>query len=31
MIKEQYKVRGYLEVISPNVFNLKLWKTSGHY
>ena len=31
MIKDQYRVRGYKEVISPNVFNLKLWKTSGHY
>jgi len=24
-------VRGYQEVQSPNLFNLKLWKTSGHY
>jgi len=31
MIKGQYRVRGFKEVISPNVFNLKLWKTSGHY
>lgn len=31
MIREQYRVRGFQEVISPNVFNLKLWKTSGHY
>ena len=30
-IRNQYKVRGYQEVISPNIFNLKLWKTSGHY
>jgi threonyl-tRNA synthetase len=31
MIKDQYRIRGYQEVISPNIFNLKLWKTSGHY
>ena len=31
MIREQYRVRGYQEVLSPNVFNLKLWKQSGHY
>ena len=30
-IKNQYRVRGYQEVISPNIYNLKLWKTSGHY
>ena len=24
-------MRGYQEVITPNMFNLKLWKTSGHY
>lgn len=31
LIREQYRVRGYSEVLSPNIFNLKLWKTSGHY
>jgi len=31
LIKDQYRVRGFQEVISPNLFNLKLWKTSGHY
>jgi threonyl-tRNA synthetase len=31
LIREQYRVRGYQEVLSPNIFNLKLWKTSGHY
>lgn len=30
MIKEQYKVRGFTEVITPNMFNLKLWNQSGH-
>jgi threonyl-tRNA synthetase len=31
LIREQYRCRGFHEVISPNLFNLKLWKTSGHY
>jgi threonyl-tRNA synthetase len=31
LIREQYRIRGYNEVLSPNVFNLNLWKTSGHY
>ena len=31
MIREQYRVRGFQEVLSPNIFNLKLWKQSGHY
>jgi threonyl-tRNA synthetase len=31
MIREQYRVRGYQEVCAPNIFNLNLWKTSGHY
>lgn len=31
MIRDQYRVRGYQEVLSPNMFNLKLWKQSGHY
>ncbi|KAI8093471.1 uncharacterized protein BX664DRAFT_108230 [Halteromyces radiatus] len=30
MIKEQYRVRGFTEVMTPNMFNLKLWKQSGH-
>ena len=30
-IRHQYMLRGYQEVISPNIYNLKLWKTSGHY
>ncbi|KAL4373439.1 hypothetical protein AHAS_Ahas05G0081900 [Arachis hypogaea] len=29
-IESQYRVRGYQEVISPNVFNMDLWKQSGH-
>lgn len=31
LCKSEYRVRGFQEVISPNIFNLKLWKTSGHY
>ena len=31
LMRREYRVRGYQEVISPNVYNLKLWKTSGHY
>lgn len=30
-IKHQYSFRGFSEVISPNIFNLRLWKVSGHY
>ena len=29
-IRKQYWIRGYTEVISPNIFNLDLWHTSGH-
>lgn len=31
LIRHQYTFRGYSEVISPNIFNLRLWKVSGHY
>ena len=30
-IRSEYVKRGYSEVISPNVFNIELWKKSGHY
>ncbi len=30
-IREQYRIRGYQEVISPQVFDKKLWETSGHW
>ncbi|ORX45489.1 threonyl-tRNA synthetase [Hesseltinella vesiculosa] len=30
MIKEQYRVRGFTEVMTPNMFNMKLWHQSGH-
>ncbi|OVA00118.1 Aminoacyl-tRNA synthetase [Macleaya cordata] len=29
-IKTQYRERGYEEVISPNMYNMQLWETSGH-
>mmetsp|Transcript_35375 Transcript_35375/g.86138 ORF Transcript_35375/g.86138 Transcript_35375/m.86138 type:complete len:696 (-) Transcript_35375:25-2112(-) len=29
-IKGEYFKRGYDEVITPNIYNLKLWETSGH-
>ncbi|CDY19754.1 BnaA09g04070D [Brassica napus] len=29
-IKEQYWKRGYIEVITPNMYNMNLWETSGH-
>ena len=30
-IRDEYVVRNFNEVISPNMYNIKLWKTSGHY
>ncbi len=30
-IREEYRKRGYQEVISPNIFNSKLWIISGHW
>ncbi|XP_074273975.1 threonine--tRNA ligase, mitochondrial 1-like [Silene latifolia] len=29
-IRSQYRNRGYEEVITPNIFNMELWETSGH-
>ena len=31
MIRREYKVRGYAEVISPNLYNAQLWMISGHW
>ncbi|KAG8851649.1 threonyl-tRNA synthetase [Tulasnella sp. 330] len=31
LMREQYHKRGYVEVISPNMFNSKLWQQSGHW
>ncbi|KAF9360375.1 threonyl-tRNA synthetase [Mortierella sp. AD094] len=30
-IKAEYHKRGYTEVMSPNMYNVKLWHTSGHW
>ncbi|EPX72358.1 cytoplasmic threonine-tRNA ligase Trs1 [Schizosaccharomyces octosporus yFS286] len=30
-MREQYAQRNYQEVITPNMFNVNLWKTSGHW
>ncbi|KAF5129079.1 hypothetical protein DV495_002653 [Geotrichum candidum] len=30
-LREEYRKRGYEEVITPNMYNSKLWKTSGHW
>ena len=29
-MREQYRLRGFEEVITPNLFNMQLWETSGH-
>ncbi|KAF3431307.1 hypothetical protein FNV43_RR26038 [Rhamnella rubrinervis] len=29
-IRNQYRDRGYQEVVSPNMYNMQLWETSGH-
>ena len=31
MLRKEYKTRGYEEVITPNMYNSKLWETSGHW
>ncbi|KZF21941.1 threonyl-tRNA synthetase [Xylona heveae TC161] len=30
LLRQEYWKRGYQEVITPNMYNTKLWKTSGH-
>lgn len=30
-LRKEYRVRGYDEVITPNMYNSKLWETSGHW
>lgn len=30
-IRDEYRARGYQEVITPQVFNKELWETSGHW
>ncbi|CAD6205371.1 unnamed protein product [Miscanthus lutarioriparius] len=29
-MRQQYRDRGYQEVLSPNIYNMQLWETSGH-
>jgi threonyl-tRNA synthetase len=31
MMRSEYLIRGYQEVITPNIFHSELWKMSGHY
>ncbi|CAD5234371.1 unnamed protein product [Bursaphelenchus xylophilus] len=31
LIKGEYRKRGFQEVITPNIFNAKLWEQSGHW
>eukprot|EP00039_Didymoeca_costata_P010775 m.145836 g.145836 ORF g.145836 m.145836 type:complete len:776 (+) comp14958_c0_seq6:47-2374(+) len=30
-IKGEYRKRGFQEVVTPNIYNSKLWETSGHW
>ncbi|BES89665.1 threonyl-tRNA synthetase [Nesidiocoris tenuis] len=30
-IRSEYRKRGFQEVVSPNIYNAKLWQTSGHW
>ncbi|KAK2845563.1 hypothetical protein Q7C36_010417 [Tachysurus vachellii] len=30
-IRSEYRKRGFQEVITPNIYNSKLWQTSGHW
>lgn len=31
MMRKEYTLRGYTEVITPNLYNKHLWETSGHW
>ncbi|KAG5362159.1 Threonine--tRNA ligase, cytoplasmic [Yarrowia sp. C11] len=31
LLRKEYRKRGYEEVITPNMYNSKLWETSGHW
>lgn len=31
VMKKEYRKRGFQEVVSPNIYNAKLWQTSGHW
>uniref|UniRef100_A0A1B6MR54 threonine--tRNA ligase n=1 Tax=Graphocephala atropunctata TaxID=36148 RepID=A0A1B6MR54_9HEMI len=30
-IRAEYRKRGFQEVVTPNIYNAKLWQTSGHW
>jgi len=30
LMKSEYRKRGFNEVVTPNMYNVKLWETSGH-
>ncbi|XP_022053787.1 threonine--tRNA ligase 1, cytoplasmic [Acanthochromis polyacanthus] len=30
-IRSEYRKRGFQEVVTPNIYNIKLWQTSGHW
>lgn len=30
-IRSEYRKRGFTEVITPNIYNIKLWEQSGHW
>ncbi|XP_062307171.1 threonine--tRNA ligase 1, cytoplasmic isoform X1 [Osmerus eperlanus] len=30
-VKSEYRKRGFQEVVTPNIYNSKLWQTSGHW
>ncbi|XP_012262442.2 threonine--tRNA ligase 1, cytoplasmic isoform X2 [Athalia rosae] len=30
-IRSEYRKRGFQEVVTPNIYNVKLWQTSGHW
>mgnify|MGYP001127034926 FL=1 len=31
LMRKEYRKRGYQEVMTPNLFDIKLWETSGHW
>jgi len=31
LMKNEYLKRGFKEVKTPNLYNIDLWKVSGHY
>lgn len=31
LMRSEYQIRGFKEVITPNLYSDELWKVSGHY